>query len=142
MARRGVIASACVAGLLAVSWPAVAPDELDSLPFSNYPMFAHPRDRVTPMDIVVVVDPTGVEHRLDLHLVGGTDQPVQAMMTVRQAIRNGEADELCREVAARADRSGTVQVVRVHHDAPAWFAGSRDPLERVVVAECDAEGTP
>lgn len=142
MARRVVIASASVVGLLALSWPSVAPDELDSLPFSNYPMFAHPRDRVTPMDIVVVVDPAGVEHRLDLHLVGGTDQPVQAMMTVRQAIRNGEADELCREVAGRADRPGTVQVVRVHHDATAWFAGSRDPLERLVFAECDVEGAP
>lgn len=135
-----MIASASVLGLLALSWPAIAPDELDSLPLSNYPMFAHPRDRVTPVDIVVVVDPTGVEHRLDLHLVGGTDQPVQAMMTVRQAIRNGEADELCREIAAKADRSGTVQVLRVHHDAPAWFAGFRDPLERHVFAECHAGG--
>jgi hypothetical protein len=135
-----VIASASVLGLLALSWPAIAPDELDSLPLSNYPMFAHPRDRVTPLDIVVVVDPAGVEHRLDLRLVGGTDQPMQAMMTVRQAVRNGEADELCREVAAAADLSGTVQVIRVHHDAPAWFAGFRDPVERLVFAECDSEG--
>lgn len=136
-----IIASASALVLLALSWPAVAPDELDSLPFSNYPMFAHPRSRVTPLDIVVVVDPDGVEHRLDLRAVGGTDQPMQAAMTVRQAIRNGEADELCREVAASVDRPGTVQVVRVRHDAPAWFAGEREPIERVVFAECDARGS-
>jgi hypothetical protein len=138
--RRWVIVVASAAALLALSWPAVAPGELDSLPLSNYPMFAHERDRVTPLDVVVLLDPDGVEHRLDLRTVGGTDQPMQAAMTVRQAIRDGEVDELCAEVAASVDRRGTVQVVRVRHDAIAWFAGSREPRERRVFAACDAEG--
>ena len=43
--RRGAIAVGSVALLGALAWPAVAPDELDSLPFSNYPMFAHERGR-------------------------------------------------------------------------------------------------
>lgn len=140
--RRVVIVIASVGALLALAWPAVAPGELDSLPLSNYPMFAHPRDRATTFDIVVLLDTEGVEHRLDLHAVGGTDQPMQAAMTVSQAIREGQADALCAEVAGSLDQSGTVQVVRARYDAVGWFEGARDPIERDVVASCDAGGTP
>ena len=94
VARRfGVMAASAVV-LLVLAWPAVAPRELDSLPISNYPMFAHPRGRVTNFDVVVLVDRDGVERPLDLRTVGGTDQPVQAAMTVRQAVGRGEAAEL------------------------------------------------
>jgi hypothetical protein len=135
-----VIGVASLVLLLALGWPAVAPDEVDSLPLSNYPMFAHPRDAVSWFHVVVRVDAEGAEHRLDLRAVGGTDQPVQAAETVRQAIRRGEADELCAEIADQLHEAGTVQVLTVAHDAPGWFRGRRDPVERRVHAECRVEG--
>jgi hypothetical protein len=128
--------------LLALAWPAVAPEELDSLPLSNYPMFARPREAISWFHMAVRLDADGVEHRLDLRTVGGTDQPVQAAETVRQAIRRGEADELCAEIARRLDAPGTVQVLTVAYDAPAWFRGRRDPVERRVHAECPVEDRP
>ena len=126
----------------ALAWPAVAPGELDSLPFSNYPMFAHERARVTGFHVAVLVDADGTEHRLDLRTVGGTDQPVQAAMTVAQAIRGGEADELCVEVADRVDEAGSVEIVSVRYDAPGWFAGDREPVARTVHAMCPTDDTP
>jgi len=133
---------ASVVLLLALAWPAVAPEELDSLPFSNYPMFAHPRERVANYYAVVLVDDEGEEHTLDLRVVGGTDQPVQAAMTVRQAIDRGEADSLCEEIAGRVGDSGVVEVIRLRYDGPAWFGGDEEPLERVVHAGCPTEGRP
>lgn len=124
--------------LITLAWPAVAPAEIDSFPISNYPMFAHPRGRVTEFHVAVLIDATGAEHPLDLRVVGGTDQPVQAAMTVRQAVVRGESAALCAEIASRVDDPGIVQVVAVRYDGPAWFAGHRDPIERTVHAECDA----
>ncbi len=123
--------------LLAVlAWPAVHPTELDSLPVSNYPMFAHPRSQVSRFDTAVLVTPDGDERRLDLHRVGGTDQPVQAAMTLRQAIRDDAADELCDEIAAGIDEVGTIEVTSVRYDTIAWFRGDEEPIERVVHARC------
>lgn len=133
--RRYGIGVASAALLLALTYPIVAPDELDSLPFSNYPMFAHPRDRVSEFHVAVRVH-DGAEHPLDLRVIGGTDQPVQAAETVRQAVRRGEAAHLCEEIADRLDDPGTVQVLVVAYDAPGWFAGERTPVARTVHAEC------
>ena len=140
MARRFGIGIASAALLLAVAWPAVAPTSIDSLPLSNYTMCARPRDKVTWFTAVVRIDDAGNEHRLDLRIVGGTDQPIQASETVRQAVRRGEADQLCDEIASRVDEPGRVQVLTVAYDAPGWFRGERDPVERRVHAECPVAG--
>jgi hypothetical protein len=140
--RRIGIGIMSAALLLLLAWPAVAPDELDSLPLSNYPMFAHPRDAVSRFHVAVRIDEDGIEHRLDLRVVGGTDQPVQAAETVRQAIRRGETAQLCDEIARRVRSPGTVQVLTVAYDAPNWFRGRRDPIDRRLHAECPIEVRP
>lgn len=140
--RRFGIAVASAALLLALAWPAVAPQEIDSLPLSNYPMFARPRAAVSWFPVAVRVDADGNEHRLDLRMVGGTDQPVQAAETIRQAIERGEAEQLCDEIAERSGERGEVQVLSVAYDAPGWFQGDRQPVERRVHAACPAGGAP
>lgn len=122
--------------LLALAWPAIAPGELDSLPLSSYPMFAHQRAAVNRFSVAVNVDADGVEHRLDAQQIAGTDQPMQAVMTIRQAISAGDADELCESIAARAERPGTVEIATVTLDAVDWFTGDEEPIERTVHAEC------
>ena len=137
MVRRAGIGVASAALLLALAWPAVAPGEIDSLPLSNYPMFARARGPVSWFPVVVRLDPDGVEHRLDLRVVGGTDQPVQASETVHQAIRRGEAADLCEEIARRVAGPGSIQVLSVAYDAPDWFRGRREPVDRRLHAECE-----
>ena len=126
--------------LMGLAWPAVAPGEHDGLPLSNYPMFAHRRSAVSQFHVAVNIDVDGVEHRLDPHQIGGTDQPMQAVMTVRQAIVDGGADELCAAIAERADHPGTVEIATVSLDSVGWFAGTKHPLERNVHASCPVDG--
>jgi hypothetical protein len=136
--REIFVVAGSVVGLAALVYPAIAPNELDSLPFSNYPMFAHPRGEVTHFNVVVGVDADGVEQPLDLRVVGGTDQPIQASETVRQAVRRGEAEELCAEIAARVEGHDVVRVVTLGYDAVGWYEGDREPVRRDVHAECAA----
>ena len=139
MGGRGKIASAvCLAVLF---WPALSPSEIDSLPLSNYPMFAHPRAQVSRFDTALLIDAEGVERTLDPEAIGGTEEPVQAAMTVRQAIRTGSTEALCQEIAADVGIDGTVEVVSVRYDAVAWFRGDREPIERQVHASCETEPT-
>lgn len=137
--RRGIVASS-VALLLAVVYPAFHPSELDSFPFSNYPMFAHRRGSISRFDLAVRVDPAGHEHALDPRLIGRTDQPVQAAETVRQAIRAGETDALCAEIADTVDDEGRIEVISVRYDAVAWFRGEREPVDRTLHASCPTRG--
>jgi hypothetical protein len=138
---RFVVAVGSVLLLVVMSWPAFSPSEIDSLPLSNYPMFAHPRARVSSFDVAVLIDRAGVERRLDPSEVGGTDQPVQAAMTLRQAIVAERADVLCAEIAAGLETDGTVRLVSERYDTVAWFRGKRDAIDRKVHVECPASST-
>lgn len=137
MRRRGVAAGSVIL-LVAMLWPALSSSEIDSLPLSNYPMFAHPRARVSRFDVAVLIDAEGGLRRLDPSEVGGTDQPVQAAMTLRQAIRADTADVLCAEIAAGLETDGTVRLMSERYDTIAWFRGQRDPVDQSVHAECQA----
>jgi hypothetical protein len=139
--RRFGVGAGSVLLLVVMSWPAFHPSEIDSLPVSNYPMFAHPRSRVTSFDVAVVIDRAGVERRLDASEVGGTDQPVQAAMTLRQAIGAKRADVLCAEIAAGLEQDGTVRIVSERYDTVAWFRGEHDAIDRKVHAECPTSST-
>jgi hypothetical protein len=136
MRRRG-IAFGSVLTLGFLLWPALHPSELDSLPISNYPMFAHRREAVSQFDFAVLDVPFGGQRRLSAAEVGGSGEPVQAAMTLRQAIEGGAVLELCRELAATVDE-GVVQVVTATYDAVAWFRGDHRPRTRLVHVECPA----
>ena len=107
--------------LAALAWPAVDPTPGDSLPVSNYPMFARPRPAESRFPVVLLGESEASSRRLDPRQISGTDQPMQAAMTVGQAVRNGSADELCAEIAAALDELGSVWIVTDTYDAIAWF---------------------
>ena len=143
MRRAGtLVTSAIVLGALA--WPAVDPTPDDSLPISSYPMFARRMGRVSRYPLVVVRDESGDARRLDAQAIGGTDEPMQAAMTVSQAIRTDAAAELCAEIAAGLTRlgtigPGTIEIVTAAYDSVAWFEGDRDLVDRRVHASCPIE---
>jgi hypothetical protein len=137
--RRRVVGVGCVVLLAAMAWPAFNPDEADSLPFSNYPMFARQRSAVSRIDTAIRVDADGTRRALNAYQVGGTDQPVQAFRTVQQAIRTARTPELCSEIARRFASGVTIEVVSEEYDAIAWFDGDREPISREVHASCAAD---
>lgn len=120
-------------------WPAFQPLPSDSLPASNYPMFARPRGRVTSLPFVLLRENDQVERRLTAREIGATSEPMQAAMSIRQAIDSDAPGELCDEIAAGLPDIGTVEVVTGVFDAVAWFEGDTTPIERTVHASCRSE---
>lgn len=141
--RRALLVSAVVVG--AVAWPGlglVLGHGSDSFPLSTYPMFSRDPGRTVEVPTVVAIDPAGEVHRLSPSQIAGTDQVIQAGVTVRQAIGAGPAAvaELCSDVAAgladRDDAAVTVAVVVERHDSHAWAEGEDEPVERRTVGDC------
>lgn len=131
------VVTACVAA--AVLTPAVLPGGADGFPISTYPMFTSDRGREVALDTVVLVDGDG-RHRLSPKVVGGTDEIVLAAVVVGDAIAGGpvELDRLCREVAARVDRTGTLEIVTERHDAVALLRDDEPPVDVEVHHRCEA----
>jgi hypothetical protein len=139
--RRGIVAASVVA-LGVLLWPALDPAATDSLPVSSYPMFARPKARVSSFPLAVMRDESGREQRLGARAIGGTDQPMQAAMTINQAVREGTADQLCAEIAAGLAEPGTIEIVTAVYDAVGWYEGNREPIDHHVHARCSSEDVP
>jgi hypothetical protein len=86
------------------------------------------------------VSPRGDVDRLSPETIAGTDQVIQAGVSVRQALDSGPSATraLCADVAGRVDAPATVAVVVERHDSVAWSAGDREPIERRILAACEA----
>jgi hypothetical protein len=126
---------------VAVLAPAVVPHAADGFPISSYPMFTSDRGRVMALDTVVLVD-DGERTRLSPEVIGGTDEIVLAAVIVRDAISDGATglQRLCREVADRVDRAGTVEIVTETHDTVALLQEDAEPLRVQVHHRCEATG--
>jgi hypothetical protein len=112
--RRALLLSAVL--VVAVAWPGVAGflgHDSDGFPVSTYPMFSRDPGRVVEVPTVIAVEADGTSRRLSPDLIAGTDQVIQAAVTVRQAIDAGPAATatLCEEVAAELDAGVMVAVV-------------------------------
>jgi hypothetical protein len=117
----------------------------DSLPLSNYPMFTARRAQVTSIERAIGISPDGTEHVLGPELTGGTVEVIHAAQTIVDAIRAGNADGLCAEIASRVAESGDadtteVIVVRERFDIVASLDDEDpEPVDRQVHARCRVE---
>jgi hypothetical protein len=129
---------AAAAVLVAVVWPAVR--GRDSFPLSTYPMYAQTRGDVVSIATVVGVDDRGATHRLTLRDIANTDDPLVAESAVQRAIRSGQADQLCAEVATRVrDDLLRLEVVAEQHDVVAHAEGDDSRQTRTVHASCEVQ---
>ena len=91
----------------------------DSFPLSNYPMFTHNPKDTTGIERAVGITAGGAEVRLSPELSGGTVEVIHAAQTLTNAVRRGEADELCTEIAGRVAGLGPHRGGRGRgHDRP------------------------
>jgi hypothetical protein len=139
--RAGIVAGVVV---LAVMSPLGRTRRVDdSFPLSNYPMFTHNPSDTTGIERAVGVTADGDEVRLSPELSGGTVEVIHAAQTLTNAVRRGEASELCIEIAGRVAKSDLSEVVEVvvATDRFAIVAGLREddpqPFERVVHERCE-----
>lgn len=143
MDRRGriLVTGAVVAALF---FPVVA--DRDDYPLSTYPMYARVRGSTVSLATAQGVDAAGGPITLSLGLIGESDDPLVVAGELRDAIADGRAEQRCREIAGRLERSGraadepgavAVEVVIERHDVVARISGDAPGLvDRVVHARC------
>jgi hypothetical protein len=113
----------------------------DSVPLSTYPMYATARGDVALLATAVGVDDRGATQRLSVHAIGRSQDPLIAQSLVRTAIRSGDAEALCREIASRVGEGITeVEVVEERHDLERYAAGDPSLIRRRVHASCEPVG--
>jgi hypothetical protein len=118
----------------------------DSFPLSNYPMFstAQPRPWIS---VVVARDAEGNQRPIPPPLVANAEV-MQAVQTIANAVKRGQAKSLCERVAARiADEPDwqdavEVQVQSRQFDPLAYFTQpeGREPLRVRRRARCRVPG--
>ena len=118
----------------------------DSYPLSNYPMFSHRIDAENDVRIAIGYTAGGDRELLSPRLISDSDEVMQAVQDVGDAVAAGTSDELCRAIAARVAGSGrselvTVAVVTELHNSVGYFRGAEEPLAATVHAECPVDVT-
>ena len=109
----------------------------DSFPLSTYPMYATTRPEVVAFPTVVGIEADGRRVRLSLRTIARTDDALIGQARVGRAIDEGQADELCAEVAGRAsDALVRIEVVTEHHDVVDLASGRESIIGRDVHATC------
>ena len=138
--RLAAIVVSVVTAIVVVQ-PAFRDPPRDSFPLSNYPMFAQELGTVANANTVVGVTAAGDERKLSPRLIASTDEVIQAEGFVYSQLSSGNAEGLCRDVAARvADRGPddvvSIEVVTRRQDAVAYWQGDRN-AELTVHARCE-----
>ncbi|MEZ5244212.1 MAG: hypothetical protein R2707_03880 [Acidimicrobiales bacterium] len=116
--------------------PLVRSPQSDTYPLSTYPMFATDRGDEHRIPTVVEVLGDGTTARLSPELIAGTDELVLTAVTVSRAVRDGQVDALCAEVADRLGAGRRARVQTELHDVIDLVADGAPPIAIEVHAEC------
>lgn len=140
--RPWIVGAIVVVALLA---PMVRDKDADSYPLSNYPMFTADQPREATFVRAVSVDVDGGERVLPPEVAGGTVEVIHANRTLRAAVREDRAAEMCAEIAERvaasADASTVVLIVSDRLESVDVLRRDNPPiLERTVHANCRVDG--
>jgi len=125
--------------------PALRDPPADSFPLSDYPMFS--QERASPemiLEQALAVLPDGRRLPLPSMVSAANHEVLQSMMTIHREVHagTGRAQAFCRAVARRAalddefKRAVAVELASSRFDAVAYFEGSPEPLDRVVLVRC------
>ena len=141
MGRRArlLITAGVVAALVA---PVVL--DRDGFPLSTFPMYSRTRGDAVTFATAQAVDADGTTSTLTLAIIGDSDDPLIVAGELRDAIRNGRADQRCGEIASRAagwrglpPGAARIEVVTERRDVVAHVEGVPSLLERTIHAACE-----
>jgi hypothetical protein len=135
---RAYVLGATVIALVAA--PLAGFFESDSFPVSTYPMFANARPAEVSLPHAIVVHADGSERPAPPRAIAN-DEVIQALSTLRQAIRQGEAATaaLCERIASRVagNDAAEVHIVTSWYDAIRYYDGEKVPLSRTEHVTCE-----
>lgn len=128
-----------------VGWPALGDFRADGYPFSTYPMFARPRERVADVTSAVAIGKSGSSEPVPPSYIANAEA-MQAVATLRSTVAQGPAASraLCEAIAARLLNAGAplrdavrVEIVTGRVDTIDFLAGRATPRTRRLHARCD-----
>ncbi|MBA2450364.1 MAG: hypothetical protein H0V51_20305 [Chloroflexi bacterium] len=133
----------------AVLWPIVQNSRQqpkDNFPLSYYPMFTADRSQRAQVTHLLGLDARGRRYPIPYGYAGAGGLN-QVRRQLRELVRIGRADELCRSVASKIGRESggpfagvvTVQVVTGEYRLADYFTGTRTPLSERVHASREVE---
>ncbi len=108
----------------------------DSLPLSTYPMYASTRSNVVSFVTVKGFRSNGEPEELSMFTIARTRDPLIAESFLADAVRRGDSDQLCTDVAARVDDQVQQIVVATERFNVAERSSGDPPFERTVHATC------
>ena len=116
----------------------------DGLPLSTYPMYSSSRGEQVSLVTARAVADDGSVSTLSLGVIGESDDPLVVAGELRAVIRDGRAEQRCREIARRAaewsglaDDAVAVEIVTERHDVVERATGDASLVERTVHARCE-----
>ena len=140
MQRRYAIAVTVLFGAAVLS-PLLRSPPRDSYPLSNYPMFSGRIDEVNDVPTVIGRTPDGERTLLSPLAISGSDEVMQALTDVGNAVRRGTAaaEDFCADVADRVAGKdlATLEVVTETYNTIDYFRGSETPLDTTLHATCE-----
>lgn len=104
-------------------------------------MFLQVRPDVTSIDVALGLDANGDERRLSPSLVGGSNEVIQAVAALADAIGQGQEEELCEAIAGRVAAGGKdieiVLIVSETYEIVDALANDAPPVTRTVHVSCE-----
>ncbi len=130
--RRGLTVG-LVAALL---FPAIRNE--DGLPLSTYPMYSGTRSNISTFVTASGLDQQGNRTSFSALTIAGSRDRLIAQSFLNDAVRRGEADLVCSDIATRVDPPvAEVEIATEKHDTIARLQGEPSLQERSVHATCE-----
>ncbi len=112
----------------------------DSLPLSTYPMYSGTRSNLSTFVTASGLDEQGDRTTFSALIIAGSRDRLIAQSFLNDAVRRGDADLVCAEIASRVDRTVTVvEIATERHDTIARLRGDPSLQEREVHATCEVD---
>ncbi len=110
----------------------------DGLPLSTYPMYSSSRSQVSTFVTASGVDEQGRRTALSALIIAESRDRLIAQSFLNDAVRRGDAEPICMEIAVRVERSlVAVEIATERHDTIARLRGEDSLQEREVHVSCE-----
>lgn len=109
----------------------------DSLPLSTYPMYSGTRSNISGFVTASGVDRAGDRTPLSPLTISASRSRLITQSFLNDAVRRGDAADVCAEIASRADRSlSAIEIATERHDTTARLRGEPSLEARDLHANC------
>ena len=110
----------------------------DGLPLSTYPMYSSTRSHLSTFVTASGIDEQGRRTSLSALAIAESRDRLIAQSFLNDAVRRGDAESVCTEIASRVDPSlAAIEIATERHDTIARLRGEESLQERDLHVSCE-----